>query len=1113
MGSVNFSPDRDEEVLGPDHPLVCGPVPPAPPLSVTAPLVLNTYDLSWEAVEHLVVTLALKVDGAREARLFGRRGQNQHGIDVVAFFDEQPTSVYQAKRYAGFTAGDLRKAVISYADGRRPFQGRRLVVVTTADVADTKIDEELAALREKYRDLTIELWGQKQLSDHLYEKPDVVLRFFGEATMQLFCRHPAVSDRHAAPHSTASTADTDDYLEQLANYVAIDLHELVPTALMTEGGEGALPSTDLISSLRPGRHVQLVGPSGAGKSHALAHLTIQLAQSGWLPILLRAGVYEGQLEQSVDEAVAPFSGHRAAELINAAQTCGRPVVLLVDAVNESPSPLTEHLMQQLSAWCRRTQATVVLSGQEVVRGPGPLAQAKRLYFSPPDADQRLALLRCYGAEHIVDRCEAFSTSFELSLAARLAEQLPVGVGKGGLLDAFVRDRLRTVTHPLVVRQVLRRWAWIMDERLMGWLPVADAERIGAQVLAEQGLAISTIEEALGCSALVEVRQQRVAFRHELFGRLLVAEHLLLHSGSDAELAGELARPQHQDLATLALPMESEPGRIRHVLATLQESKLLAQALRGQLGPAAEDVVAEEARRLLAEATAVMNSSRVEFIQDLRYRVVPHHTWDSHEIAIFDAVGITARDGWLVPELVNLLRATDAACRRGAEQASEQYKSALPSLIAAALDGATFSDMPRLPADIVMHAIEFHRWTPMASTKPRHPSVGAQRLNLLLSTAQIQDVGVPLLLCRLLRFPDEPEVARLAPRIVSLSWATGAGHLRLAALDLATSVRDIADADTTARIIDVLQGLTTDDLWQSTALIDALNIYALIESPYAADHVREEIAEVLAHPEQPSAHDRAVAILSNQFEDAIAAPFVEAIAALDETDRTALQILAVREGDTSLYTDLFLKELLRSSDSAALPAFRYWADAMDLRSPFRQDAVNCHILGILGCAAHTDLPPDLLTGHQGPDAEAWRCYGQMIFWLHRPGQDEEQIYEQCHPLWAQLTSPLQSAAADPLHQLHRADYSTRNLSDTVLGRILRTFPHETRQVLHQALADPDGHTSLFPQPSVDARTATTIQLLGIVGDASSLPHLTPYLDHSTLGTTAVAVIRQLKSIAQ
>ncbi|WP_157841322.1 hypothetical protein [Streptomyces sp. NTK 937] len=91
------------------------------PLTVTAPLLLRTHELSWEALEHLVAALAVQADHALEARPFGRGGQAQNGVDVVAFFASQPAAVYQAKRYEKFAASDLRRAVLAYAGGSRPF--------------------------------------------------------------------------------------------------------------------------------------------------------------------------------------------------------------------------------------------------------------------------------------------------------------------------------------------------------------------------------------------------------------------------------------------------------------------------------------------------------------------------------------------------------------------------------------------------------------------------------------------------------------------------------------------------------------------------------------------------------------------------------------------------------------------------------------------------------------------------------------------------------------------------------------------------------------------------------------------------------------------------------
>lgn len=172
-----------------DHELLAAPSVISRPLTVSAPLLLNTGDLQWESVEHLVAWLVRRVEGWEETWLYGERGQNQHGIDVVGVTG-QNAAVFQAKHLKEFTQADLERAVDRYARGKRPFGARRLVVVTTHDANRTEISDKLFELRGTHPDLQIELWNRKRLSDLLRLHPDIVTAFFGAATTQLFCPAP-----------------------------------------------------------------------------------------------------------------------------------------------------------------------------------------------------------------------------------------------------------------------------------------------------------------------------------------------------------------------------------------------------------------------------------------------------------------------------------------------------------------------------------------------------------------------------------------------------------------------------------------------------------------------------------------------------------------------------------------------------------------------------------------------------------------------------------------------------------------------------------------------------------------------------------------------------------
>lgn len=175
--------------IGAGHELLGRPRRTAPPLTVSAPLLLNTHELDWEGVEHLVAWLTRRVEGWDEAWRYGTQGQNQHGIDVVGVRGTDAV-VFQAKKLKRFTKADLERAVTRFVRGKRPFGASRFVVVTTHDADRTEIYDRLVDLRREHQDLEIELWNRERLSNLLRPHPDIVTAFFGAATTAVFCPVP-----------------------------------------------------------------------------------------------------------------------------------------------------------------------------------------------------------------------------------------------------------------------------------------------------------------------------------------------------------------------------------------------------------------------------------------------------------------------------------------------------------------------------------------------------------------------------------------------------------------------------------------------------------------------------------------------------------------------------------------------------------------------------------------------------------------------------------------------------------------------------------------------------------------------------------------------------------
>ena len=182
--------------------------PPAtfpPPLDDPRPAYLNTHQMDWENFERLVMAIARQLDGAYDARRYGKRGQAQQGVDVVAFLPDRSCTVYSARRWQAFRPRDLERTVDEYLGGRRPFDAKRLVVAVGSEVRDTALIDKLDELRQKYPDARIDLWDQAQISERLRRHPHLVSTFFGQPTAEVFCGIPtrAVPDQPAEIASDA----------------------------------------------------------------------------------------------------------------------------------------------------------------------------------------------------------------------------------------------------------------------------------------------------------------------------------------------------------------------------------------------------------------------------------------------------------------------------------------------------------------------------------------------------------------------------------------------------------------------------------------------------------------------------------------------------------------------------------------------------------------------------------------------------------------------------------------------------------------------------------------------------------------------------------------------
>ena len=943
-------------------------------------------------------------------------------------------------------------------------------------------------------------------------------RFFWDRSCWLrFVQYLGLTTADAGPKAaltdTAAHSAIESYRQAFTNFYRRDLHELVPMPLVA--GEHALISPELLSLLQEGASVQLIGVSGSGKSHLATHTALSRLGS-WVPIFVRARMYEGRLPSLLNRSVAPLTGLTAQQVFDAAGHQGQsPLLVVLDGINECPAALYDQLISDLVALSLRAQFALLLTSQAPVSLP-PSMNTKVVRMGTLGKSDRQAILASYHAQEINEISESFQTAYELSLAAECAAELKSRVTRAQLFDSFVRRSIADLSSPAATRVALRQVAFTMDEQLTAALPVDEVWRCVERVLAPQVASHAPMDDLFRCK-LVRMQQGSFAFSHELIGRFLIGEALLL-SSEPPQLVRELGRPRHADLSELVLPLETQVGRLRSVLTGLADAELYVKSFDGDLGKLAGTVARREARTALAAAVTLMDETSLTLLHPESF---PEAELDRQgliqsENAVLAAVAKLLPAGHFLDEALDVFDATDRALHRAAQTARHDKNETLsPSVLAATIISGRSGPQPLLPAAILNNGCEQARYDRHFRRRTFEP-ISKETLEPLIYHVAPESYSRLYFLCLLVEAADQVSVMHFVPTMLRKCWDSRAYHLRLQGLQTTQFFCREATGVVREEIATLLNSFDVqNDIMFSSALVEVLSSYGLIEPPGTAEGVLNEIRTLLGAAPSEDVYRAAYGIYGSQFEDVVAEPYCEAVGALSEDERIQFLTLAAQGGDRGFFADTILHELLQAHDPRALPAFEHWTKYPDNRSPGPHEDTACYSLAIQGSANLQALPPQQSTPASDDEA-AWQCYGQLIFWLRRPGFDHTQAVDHCAPIWTRLLGSLSLAAVDPLYRLLHAwslltHENSRGEDTHSHGLIVRTFPDEIRRLLEHALGRVDKLTSLYRHLDRNEHAQYILDTLGVVGTEHTINLLEDYVEDPRLGASALGSIKKLRAL--
>jgi hypothetical protein len=390
--------------------------------------------------------------------------------------------------------------------------------------------------------------------------------------------------------------------------------------------------------------------------------------------------------------------------------------------------LQDQLVSDLAALSLRQRFVLLLTSQTPMLLPLRM-DTTIIRMGALDAPDRQAILASYQAPEITGISESFQTAYELSIAAECAAELKPPVTRAQLFDAYVRRNLNGLSTPAATRAALRQVALAMDEQLTAVLPVDEVWRSAERALAQQSAAHAAVDDLFRCK-LVRTQQGSLAFSHELIGRFLIGEALLLNS-EPRELVRELERPRHADLPELVIPLETRIAALRSVLTGLASTELSLKSLDGELGSPAGDVASREAYAALAAAGRLMDevTLAIQNPESFSGAKLDRDGLSRSACAVLAAVAKLLPSGRFLNEALKVFDATDLALHRAAHAAGHNQGKALsPSTLVANLIGGR----QLLPAAILIEGCEHSSIDCAFGPEPSSQSM-QRRLNRTFTT--------------------------------------------------------------------------------------------------------------------------------------------------------------------------------------------------------------------------------------------------------------------------------------------------------------------------------------------------------------------------------------------
>jgi NACHT domain len=188
-------------------------------------------------------------------------------------------------------------------------------------------------------------------------------------------------------------------------------------------------------------HLLLLGRKGVGKTTLAQRIVSRAAADGQLCFFVRAIKYRNDFGKMLQLAVAPFSSRSTKELVETAEQCAAPILVVLDGVDRISDDLREDLLSGAAGFFERHRCTVVVTASSGVTLP-PNIRGATMVVPELSFEERQKIYRHYASAGAPELdVSAFPTPQDLKVAGQAAAKLPKNATPSRVCDAYIRLQL------------------------------------------------------------------------------------------------------------------------------------------------------------------------------------------------------------------------------------------------------------------------------------------------------------------------------------------------------------------------------------------------------------------------------------------------------------------------------------------------------------------------------------------------------------------------------------------------------------------------------------------------------------------------------------------------